>query len=51
MLFGISAAEDLKRLASHYLHSPGSQVDKLRVRRSRSGGFKVLIMLEIGDTE
>ncbi|KAI0301968.1 hypothetical protein BC826DRAFT_986367 [Russula brevipes] len=51
VLLGNSAAEDLKRLAGHYLHSPGSQVDKLRMRRSRSGGLKVLIMLEIGDTE
>jgi hypothetical protein len=39
--------EDLKRLASHYLNSPDSHVDKLRMRRRRSGGFKVLIVLEI----
>ena len=43
----ISAAEDLKYLASQYLFRPGSHVDKLRMRRSRSGGFKVLILLEV----
>ena len=49
---GMSATEDLnlKRLASHYLHSHGSQINKLRTRRSRSGGYKVLIVLEIDDT-
>jgi hypothetical protein len=46
----MSPDEDLKRLASHYLHNPGSHVDKLRMRRSRKGGFKVLILLEIDDT-
>lgn len=45
----ISAAEGLKHLASQYLFSPGSHVDKLRMRRSRSGGFKVLILLEVED--
>jgi hypothetical protein len=45
----ISAAEDLKHLASQYLFRPGSHVDKLRMRRSRSGGFKVLILLEVED--
>jgi hypothetical protein len=46
----MSVAEDLKDLASHYLHNPGSHVDKLRMRRSRSGAVKVLILLEIDDT-
>jgi len=46
---GMSVAKDLKRLASQYLFSPGSHVDKVRMRRSRSGRFKVLIMLEIED--
>ena len=45
----ISAAEDLKYLASQYLSRPGSRVDKLRMRRSRSGGVKVLILLEVED--
>jgi hypothetical protein len=43
----IPPAEDLKRLATHYINNPDSHVDKLRMRRRRSGGFKVLIMLEI----
>ena len=47
---GISAAEDLKNLASRYLHSLDSSVDKLRMRRSRSGIVKVLILLEIDGT-
>jgi hypothetical protein len=46
---GMSAAKDLKCLASQYLFSPGSHVDKVRMRRSRSGRFKVLIMVEIED--
>ena len=46
----MSAAEDLKDVAMHYLHNPGSHVDKLRMRRSRSGTVKVLITLEIDDT-
>lgn len=47
---GMSVTGDLKNLASHYLHNPGSHVDKLRMRRSRSGTVKVLILLEIDDT-
>lgn len=47
---GTAAAEDLKRIAGQYLHSPSSQVDNLRIRRSRSGGLKVFILLEIDDT-
>jgi hypothetical protein len=46
----MSAAEDLKDVAIHYLLNPGSHVDKLRMRRSRSGTVKVLISLEIDDT-
>ena len=48
---GMSVAEDLKRLASQYLSSPGSHVDRLRMRRSRSGGLKVLILLEVEDSD
>ena len=47
---GVPATKDLKHLASQYLHSPGSQVETLRMRCSRSGGFKVLILLDIDDT-
>ena len=47
---GMSITEDLKKnLASHYLHNPGSRVNDLRTRRSRSGAVKVLILLEIDD--
>ncbi|KAF8481716.1 hypothetical protein DFH94DRAFT_732542 [Russula ochroleuca] len=46
----VSVTEDLKNMASHYLHNPSSHVDKLRMRRSRSGTVKVLILLEIDDT-
>jgi hypothetical protein len=45
----MSIIEDLKKnLASHYLHNPGSRVNDLRTRRSRSGAVtEVLILLEI----
>ncbi|KAH9992926.1 hypothetical protein BJV77DRAFT_1067499 [Russula vinacea] len=46
----IPVAEDLKNLAGHYLHNRGSRVDEFRMRRSRSGAVKVLILLEIDDT-
>jgi hypothetical protein len=39
------AGEDLKIVASHYLHN----LDKLRMRRNRSGAVQVLISLEIDD--
>jgi len=38
---------DLKRLASRYLNNPSSYVNEFRIRRRRSGGRKVSIMLEI----
>jgi len=41
--------EGLKRLASRYLNNPGSYISDLRVRRRRSGGRKILILLEIDD--
>ncbi|KAI0281189.1 hypothetical protein BGY98DRAFT_1128963 [Russula aff. rugulosa BPL654] len=47
---GMSVAEDIEDLASRCLHNPGSHVDKLRMKRSRSGDVKVLIQLEIDDT-
>ena len=47
---GMSDTENLKKnLASHYLHKPGSRANDLRMRRSRSGAVKVLILLEIDD--
>lgn len=42
-------SRDLKDLANHYLQNPGSQVETFRMRR-RSGGFKLLILLDIEDT-
>jgi len=48
---GMSVAEDLKRLASQYLSRPDSHVDKLRMKRSRSGSLKVLILLEVEDSD
>ncbi|KAH9979157.1 hypothetical protein BJV77DRAFT_967652 [Russula vinacea] len=49
--FETSVSEELKNIASDFLHNPGSHVNKLRVRRSRSGAIsKVLILLEIDDT-
>ncbi|KAH9989799.1 hypothetical protein BJV77DRAFT_670965 [Russula vinacea] len=47
---GMSAAEGLKSVANLYLNNPGSHIGKLRMRRSRSGTVKVLILLEIDDT-
>ncbi len=49
---GMPVAEDLEdlRVASRYLHKPGSRVDKVRVRRRESGAVKVLILLKIDDT-
>jgi len=41
--------EGLKRLASQYLNNPGSYVNDLHVSRGRSGGRKIVIMLEIDD--
>lgn len=43
----MSVDEDLKTLASRYLHSPSSFIDKLRMRRNRSGAVMVLILLKI----
>jgi len=45
-----SAVEDLRQLASRYLHNPDSRVDKVRMKQSRrSGKVKVMILLEIDD--
>ena len=47
----MSAAEDLRLLASQYLHSPDSRVYRVRIRQSRhSGRVKVMIMLELDET-
>ena len=44
----MSGTENFEDLASRYLHNPGSHVNKLRMKRSRSG-VKVLIMLELDE--
>ena len=47
---GMTITETLKKnLASRYLLNPGSRVNDLRTRRSRSGTVKVLILLEVDD--
>ncbi|KAH9958887.1 hypothetical protein BGW80DRAFT_1449322 [Lactifluus volemus] len=48
----MSAGEELRQLANRYLHDPDSNVDRVRVRRSRrSGKVKVMILLELDDME
>ncbi|KAH8987354.1 hypothetical protein EDB86DRAFT_3082268 [Lactarius hatsudake] len=45
---GMSAVNDLKRLADRYLHDPGSQVNTLRMGLSPSSGrLRVMIVLDI----
>lgn len=44
---GMPGRDDLKNLASHYLHNISSYVDKVRMRQSQSSTVKVLILLEI----
>ena len=41
--------DDLKRLISQYLNSPGSYVNDLHVSRDRSGVRKVSVVFEIDD--
>jgi len=41
--------KDLKRRAGHYLNNPGSYADERRKWHRRSGGRRVLILLEIDD--
>jgi hypothetical protein len=45
----MSGNEGFEDLASRYLHNPGSHVNKLRMKQSRSG-VKVLILLELDKT-
>ena len=46
----MSAVEDLRQIASRYLHNPDSRVDKVRMKQSRrSGKVKVMILLEIDE--
>jgi len=41
--------ENLKRLATQYLNNPDSYVSDIRVRRRRSGGREISVILEIDD--
>jgi hypothetical protein len=45
---GIPVTEDLKSLASRHLHNPGSHVDKLRMKRNRSGAVQVKVLVSLG---
>jgi hypothetical protein len=46
---GQPAAENLRRLASRYVHHPDAQVDMVRMEASTAGRYKVVIVLEITD--
>lgn len=48
---GMSVTEDMEDLAGRYLHNPRSHVDKLRMKQSQSGCVKILIVLEIEDSD
>ncbi len=43
------AREVLRRLANHYLHQPGSQVEMVRMEPGPAGGIQVVITLELAD--
>ncbi|KAH8980324.1 hypothetical protein EDB86DRAFT_3087939 [Lactarius hatsudake] len=45
----ISEAEVLRRLADRYVNNPGSLVSVVRLEPGPSGGFQVVIMLEMAD--
>ena len=45
----ILAADGLRRLADRYVNNPGSLVSVVRLEPAPSGGFQVVIMLEIAD--
>ena len=45
-----STLQNLRQLASRYLHNPDSRVDKVCMKQSRrSGKVKVMILLEIDE--
>ena len=47
---GMTAVEDLRQLASQYLHNPDSRVDRVCMKQSRrSGKVKVMILLEVDE--
>ena len=42
-------AENLRRLASRYVHHPDSQVEMVRMEPGSAGRNKVVIVLEMAD--
>ena len=46
---GQPVAENLRRLASRYVHHPDSQVDLVRMEPGPAGRYRVVIVLEISD--
>jgi len=46
---GQPAAENLRRLASRYIHQPDSQVNVVRIEPGSTGQYRVEIVLEIAD--
>jgi hypothetical protein len=46
---GQPAAENLRRLASRYVHRPDSRVDMVRMEAATVGRYKVVIVLEMTD--
>jgi hypothetical protein len=46
---GQPAAENLRRLASRYVHHPDSRVDIVRMEAATTGRYKVVIVLEMAD--
>ncbi|KAH8978300.1 hypothetical protein EDB83DRAFT_1545512 [Lactarius deliciosus] len=46
---GISAAENLRRLADRYVNNPASLVSVVRLEPGPSGGFQVVIILGMAD--
>lgn len=46
---GLSASENLRRLANHYVQHPGSRVNSVSMERGTAGRYKVTIVLEVTD--
>jgi hypothetical protein len=46
---GLPTAENLRQLANHYVHHPGSQVDAVCIDGTSAGRYKVTIALEVTD--
>ena len=46
---GQPVVENLRRLASRYVHHPDSKVDMVRMEPGTAGRYKVVIVLEMTD--